>query len=79
MISGNRYEQAWGDIGQERILESSNVIDNLLKFDRYDSNLCSKAINEPSVLTRIMKNIDSQNRRVLVKAFLELVMAFLES
>ena len=79
MISGNRYEQVWGDIGQERILESSNVIDNLLKFDRYDSNLCSKAINEKSVLTRIMKNIDSQNRRVLVKAFLELVMAFLES
>ena len=79
MISGNRYEQVWGDIGQERILESSNVIDNLLKFDRYDSNLCSKANNEPSVLTRIMKNIDSQNRRVLVKAFLELVMAFLES
>ena len=79
MISGNRYEQVWGDIGQERILENSNFIDNLLKFDRHGSNLYSKAINEPSVLTRIMKNIDSQNRRVLVKEFLELVMAFLES
>ena len=79
MISGNRYEQVWGDIGQERILENSNFIDNLLKFDGHGSNLYSKAINEPSVLTRIMKNIDSQNRRVLVKEFLELVMAFLES
>ena len=45
------------------------VIDNQLIFDRHE--ICVKANNKLSVLTRVIKNLDLQKRRIRVKAFCE--------
>ena len=50
------------------------AIENLMKFNKHVSNLCSTAIKKLSVLT-IMIYLDSL-KRVLVKAFLEFQFKF---
>ena len=56
--------------GDDRIWETSNteflgeVIENQLKSNRHVCNLCSKANNKLTVLTRMIKYLDPQKRKV---------------
>ena len=60
LMSGD--EHFWADIGKDKIWEYNEVkltgitIDNSLKFDTHISNICTKANQKLSVLSR-MRNI----------------------
>ena len=60
-ISGNKYEQIWAKIGDDKIWESGTVkllgitIDNGLKFDEHISSAYMKGQRKLTVLTRIKK------------------------
>ena len=49
IISGNKHESLWADIGNDKIWESNNVkllgvnIDRDVKFNGHMLNICSKA------------------------------------
>ena len=55
MISGNKNEYMWAKLGQDIVWKSNDVelftvtIDNNLRFDKYVSNICSKANRNLSV------------------------------
>ena len=61
LISGNKNEQMWVKLDRDIVWESSDVkllgitLDNNLKFDKYVSNICSKANRKLSVFTRVVK------------------------
>ena len=56
IVSGNKYEQMWAKIGNDKIWESRTVkllgitIDNELKFDEHIDNIWMKAQRKLSVL-----------------------------
>ena len=76
-ISGNRFENLWTKIGNDKIWETriakilGITIDNKLKFDEHLHNVCLKANRKLSVLTRIRKFLDFNKTRVLFKGFFE--------
>ena len=76
-VSGNKYEQMWAKIGNDKILESRTVkllgitIDNELKFDEHIDNVCMKAQRKLSVLARIRKYLDFNKLRTIFKTFFE--------
>ena len=76
-VSGNKYEQMWAKIGNDKIWESRTVkllgitIDNELKFDEHIDNICMKAQRKPSVLARIRKYLDFNKSRTIFKTFFE--------
>ena len=61
LISGNKNEQMGVKLDRDIVWESSDVkllgitLDNNLKFDKYVSNICSKANRKLSVFTRVVK------------------------
>ena len=61
LVTGNKYEQIWVKLGEEKIWENNTVkllgvtIDRQLKFDSHVFNICAKAGKKLSVLTRMMK------------------------
>ena len=71
LIYRHKYKQVWMEIGEDGIQEASNVellrilTENPLKFDSYVSNICSKAKNKLSVLTRIIAYLDSQSKSII--------------
>ena len=64
-------------IGDIKIWEEENVkllgvtIDNKLRFDDHLSEVCKKAENKLSALTRIFRFLSFGKRRLLVKGFFE--------
>ena len=77
LISGNKSEHIWTKIGDNKIWERNKVkllgitIDNNLKFDEHVSNICLKASRKLSALTRMIKCLSFEKRRILMKAFVE--------
>ena len=73
LISGNKYEHLWANIGNDRIWETKAVkllgvtIDNELKFDVHLNNVCLKANRKLPALTRIRKYLDFNITRVFLR------------
>ena len=77
LVAGHRWEMVWANISDVKIREKNKVkllgvtIDNDLKFDDHLNDLCRKAENKLSVLTRIFRFLSFDKRRLLVKGFFE--------
>ena len=77
IIAGHKWEHVWANIEDTKIWENDSVqllgvtIDNKLRFDDHLSEICRKAENKLSALTRIFKFLNFDKRRQLVKAFFE--------
>ena len=77
IISGNKHESFWADIGNDRIWESNYVkllginIDRSLKFDFHMLKVCSKANRKLTILSRMFKLVTFKKRKVLIKAYFE--------
>ena len=77
LIAGHKWEHAWATVGDTKIWENDRVkllgvtIDNKLRFDTHLSEVCRKAENKLSALTRIFRFLSFDKRRLLVKAFFE--------
>ena len=63
-VSGNKYEQMWAKIGDDKIWESRTVkllsitIDNEPKFDEHITNVYMKAQRKLTILTKMKKYLD---------------------
>ena len=77
IVAGHKWEMIWANIGEIKIWEENSVkllgvtIDNKLRFDAHLSEVCQKAENKLSALTRIFKFLSFDKRRLLVKGFFE--------
>ena len=77
LIAGNKYEQIWVNLGEKKVWESSTTkplgvtIDNKLKFDSHVLNICAKAGRKLSVLTRMVKYLSFEIKKILMKTFFE--------
>ena len=77
LVSGYKHENIWARIGEVKIWESSKqkllgvVIDRDLSFNEYVSSLCKKAGRKLSVLSRLSNLMSFQQRRLLMKSFVE--------
>ena len=77
LVSGDKNENVWANIGNEKILESTKQklpgldIDRNLNFNEHVSSLCRKADNKMSVLTRLSNFMNFKQRRILLKTFIE--------
>ena len=77
LIAGHKWEHVWATVGDTKIWENDRVkllgvtIDNKLRFDTHLSEVCRKAENKLSALTRIFRFLSFDKRRLLVKAFFE--------
>ena len=77
IIAGHKWEHVWANIEDTKIWENDSVqllgvtIDSKLRFDDHLSEICRKAENKLSALTRIFKFLNFDKRRQLVKAFFE--------
>ena len=77
LVSGYKHENIWARIGEVKIWESSKqkllgvVIDRDLNFNEYVSSLCKKAGRKLSVLSRLSNLMSFQQRRLLLKSFVE--------
>ena len=73
ICSANKVEHTWVRLGNDQIWESRNVkllgvtIDNQLKFDDHVKNICTKAGRKLSALTRMLKELSFQRKRLLLK------------
>lgn len=77
LMAGNKIEDTWVKIGENKLWETGKVkllginIDNQLKFDHHVLNLCAKANQKLSALTRMARFLSFEKRRTLFKAFFE--------
>ena len=77
LISGNKNEQMWAKLDRDKAWQSNDVkslgitLDNNLKVDKHESNICSKANRKLSALTRVAKFLPFNKRRILIRAFIE--------
>ena len=77
LVSGYKHKNIRVGIGEIKICESSKqnslgvVIDTDLSFDKYVSSLCKKDGRELSVLSRLPNLMSFQQRRLLMKSFVE--------
>ena len=77
IVSGHKYEHIWAKIGnsiiwEERIIKLLCInIDSKLTFHQHVSIICDKAGRKLTVLTRLMKILSFQQRRILMKSFID--------
>ena len=77
LLSGFKYEHIWAQIGKDKIWEDSEAkllgvtIDNNLKFDCHINNICTKANQKLSILSRMRKVLSVKQRRIVFKSFFE--------
>ena len=77
IISGNKHESLWADIGNDRIREPNYVkllritINRSLKFDFHMLEVCSKANRKLTIPSRMFKFLTFEKKRVLIKAYFE--------
>ena len=82
LLSGNKYEHIFVNIGKERIWESSSekllgvIINNNLNFKQHIENICKKANRKLTALIRISRWQSLENRRRIMKAFIESQFAY---
>ena len=57
--------------GEKSVKLLGIIIDNKLDFNEHVTNLCKKASQKLQALTRVASFIDTSNRRILMKAFIE--------
>ena len=75
LMSGSKYEHFWAQIGKDRIWEDNEVkllgitIDNSLKFDTHINNICTKANQKLSVLSRMGNILNFEQRRRIFKSY----------
>ena len=75
IMSGQKHEYVFAKIGQKLIWEERNVkllgveIDSNLLFHKHVLLLYMKASRKLSALTRVLKLMNLQQRRTLIKAF----------
>ena len=74
-MSGHKHEYVFATIGQKLFWEERNVkllgveIDSNLLFNKHVLSLYMKASRKLSALTRVVKFMNLQQRRTLMKAF----------
>ena len=77
LISGFKHEVIWANVGGMKIWESEEEkllglnIDRSLKFNSHISNICNKAGQKLTAITRIAKFLSLEKRRILIKSFFE--------
>ena len=77
LVAGYRHETTSTQIGETRILESTNekllglIIDRNLNFDVYAFTLCKKAGRKLSALAWISNYMSFEKKRIFLKAFVE--------
>ena len=77
IVSGHKYEHIWAKIGnsliwKQRIIKLLGInIDSKLTFHQHVSIICDKAGRELTALTRLMKILNLQQRRILMKSFID--------
>jgi len=77
LVSGNKMEHLWVQVGKDKIWESQKVkllgvtIDNELKFDKHVLEIVKKANAKLSALSRISKFLSLEKKRVIYKSFIE--------
>ena len=77
LISGHKHEHMFCKIGSSQIWESQKekllgvYLDRNLSFNYHISNTCNKANRKLSALTRISGMLTLEQRRVLMKSFIE--------
>ena len=77
LVSGYKHENIWARIAEVKIWDSSKqtllgvVIDKDFSFNEYVSSLCKKAGRKLSVLSRLSNLMSFQQRRLLLKSFVE--------
>lgn len=77
LVAGYRYQTISTQIGETRILESTNekllglIIDRNLNFDVYAFTLCKKACRKLSALAWISGYMSFEWKRIILKAFVE--------
>ena len=75
ITSGHKHEHVFAKVGQTLIWEEKNVkllgleIDSDLHFDKHVLSLYMRASRKLSALTRIVKFMNLQQRKTLMKAF----------
>ena len=82
LIAGHKHEHVWAKAGTTKIWESQCekllgiYIDRELKFNYHISNLCAKAGRKLSALIRLCRFYTLQQRRLLMKAFIDSQFAY---
>ena len=77
LITGNTPEHLWAKVGESVIWESHQekllgiTIDKNLNFNEHISIICKKASAKVTALSRLMKILPLDKKRVLMKAFIE--------
>ena len=77
LFSGSKYKHDWVNIGDDKIWESNKVkllgvtVYNKLKFDSHVANICFKANQKLSILSRMAGLLTFDIKRILFKAFFE--------
>ena len=82
LVSGRKYEACWAKVGPEKIWESSHqkllgiTIDKNLTFKHHISNICSKAGQKLTALSRLSRLMPFNKRKLLMKSFVEAQFAY---
>ena len=77
LVSGDKYESMWAQIGKAKIWESKTQqllgieIERTLNFDEHVKSLCKKAGRKLSVLSRLPSYMTVKQKRILMKSFFE--------
>ena len=77
LVSGHKYENVWGNTGEEEIWESAKQkllgieIRRNLNFDDHVILLCKKAERKLAVLARLYKFMSFKQKQILMKTFAE--------
>ena len=77
LISGFKHEVIWANIGGKKIWESKEekllglYIDRDLTLTSHIANICAKAEQKLTAISRIAKFVSLENRRILMKSFFE--------
>ena len=77
LVSGYRKENAWTNIRNKKVWESSKQellsldIDKNLNFNKHASSFCIKVGNKLSVLARLSNIMSFKQRRIFLKTFIE--------
>ena len=77
IISSNTAEHLWIKVGDQVIWESKQekllgvIVDKKLKFDKHIENLCKKASAKVTALSRLIKIVPMEKKKILLNAFEE--------
>ena len=77
LIASNSPEHLWIQVGEQIIWESREeillgvTIDKGLKFNKHVENICNKASGKVTALTRLIKIVSKEKKKILMNAFIE--------